>query len=60
MVGLWDPSSAIPLNWSEDHTWSVDLDACVNLTMRHRFILKRSTREIVWQPGPDRTFKTWC
>lgn len=27
--------------------------------MRHRFILKRSTGEIVWQPGPDRTFKTW-
>ncbi|KAG6789396.1 hypothetical protein POTOM_005493 [Populus tomentosa] len=59
MVGLWDPSSAIPLNWSEGHTWSVDLDVCVNLTMRHRFILKRSTGEIVWQPGPDRTFKTW-
>jgi hypothetical protein len=27
--------------------------------MQYRFILKRSTGEIVWQPGPDRTFKTW-
>ncbi|XP_011035334.1 PREDICTED: uncharacterized protein LOC105133171 [Populus euphratica] len=59
MVGLWDPSSAIPLNWSEGHTWSVELDVRVNLTMQYRFILKRSAGEIVWRPGPDTTFKTW-
>jgi hypothetical protein len=24
MFGLWDPSSAIPLNWSEGHVWTVE------------------------------------
>jgi hypothetical protein len=22
---MWDPSNAIPLDWSEGHTWSVEL-----------------------------------
>lgn len=59
MIGLWDPSNAIPLDWSEGHTWSVELDVHIDLTMQYKFILKRSTGEIVWQPGPDRIFKTW-
>lgn len=59
MIGLWDPSNAIPLDWSEGHTWSVELDVRIDLTMQYKFILKRSTGEIVWQPGPDRIFKTW-
>jgi hypothetical protein len=25
MLGLWDPSSAIPLNWSDGHVWTVEL-----------------------------------
>lgn len=25
MFGLWDPASAIPLNWSDGHTWTVEL-----------------------------------
>jgi hypothetical protein len=25
MFGLWDPSSAIPLNWSDGHVWTVEL-----------------------------------
>ncbi|KAJ6716037.1 hypothetical protein OIU74_008721 [Salix koriyanagi] len=43
----------------EGHTWSVELDVRIDLTMQYKFILKRSTGEIVWQPGPDRIFKTW-
>ncbi|CAK7331260.1 unnamed protein product [Dovyalis caffra] len=34
-------------------------DVRVDLTMQYKFILKRSTGEIIWQPGPDRIFKTW-
>lgn len=34
-------------------------DVCTDLTIQFKFILKRSTGEIFWQPGPDRTFKTW-
>lgn len=25
MFGLWDPSNAVPLNWSEEHVWKVEL-----------------------------------
>ncbi|KAJ4834681.1 hypothetical protein Tsubulata_003578, partial [Turnera subulata] len=59
MMGLWDPSSAIPLNWSEGNMWSVELDVPVDLTMNFKFILKQNDGEIVWQPGPDRFFTSW-
>nr|POF00589.1 hypothetical protein CFP56_27663 [Quercus suber] len=44
-LGLWDPSSAIPLDWSEGHVWTAEL--------------KGNAGKILWQPGPDRIFKTW-
>ena len=25
MFGLWEPSNAIPLNWSEGHVWTVEM-----------------------------------
>lgn len=25
MLGLWDPSSAIPMDWSDGNVWSVEL-----------------------------------
>lgn len=25
MLGSWDPSNAVPLDWSEGHVWSVEL-----------------------------------
>lgn len=28
MFGLWDPESAVPLNWSEGHLWTVELVSC--------------------------------
>ncbi|KAJ8769800.1 hypothetical protein K2173_007660 [Erythroxylum novogranatense] len=59
MLGLWNPFNAIPLNWSDEHVWSVELDAPIGLTLQFKFILKRETGEIIWQPGPDRIFKTW-
>jgi len=27
--GLWDPDTALPLNWSDGNVWTVDL-VCIN------------------------------
>ncbi|XP_038688434.1 uncharacterized protein LOC119987567 [Tripterygium wilfordii] len=59
MFGLWDPESAIPLNWSDGHVWNVDLDVPIGKPILYKFILKGSTGNILWQPGPDRVFKPW-
>ncbi|KAE8099224.1 hypothetical protein FH972_017222 [Carpinus fangiana] len=59
MFGLWDPSSAIPLNWSDGHVWTVELDIPIGKAIHFKFILKGSTGNIFWQPGPDRIFQTW-
>ncbi|XP_022742216.1 uncharacterized protein LOC111293645 isoform X2 [Durio zibethinus] len=59
MLGLWDPESAIPLTWSEGHVWTVELDIPVGLSIQFKFILKTSTGKLLWQPGPDRIFKSW-
>ncbi|KAG6697624.1 hypothetical protein I3842_09G210400 [Carya illinoinensis] len=59
MFGLWDPARAIPLNWSDGHTWTVELDIPAGKAVKFKFILKEITGNIVWQPGPDRIFQTW-
>ncbi|KAL3531699.1 hypothetical protein ACH5RR_005220 [Cinchona calisaya] len=59
MFGLWDPSSAIPLNWSEGHVWTVEMDIPCDKVMKYKFILKGGDDTILWQPGPDRILQTW-
>ncbi|KAI3886572.1 hypothetical protein MKX03_005491 [Papaver bracteatum] len=59
IIGVWDPSNAIPLEWSDGHLWSVQLDIPINKSIQFKFILKKPTGEVIWQPGPDRILKTW-
>ncbi|XVF76802.1 hypothetical protein PTKIN_Ptkin13bG0296200 [Pterospermum kingtungense] len=59
LLGLWDPESAIPLTWSEGHVWTVELDIPVGISIQFKFILKTNTRRLLWQPDPDRKFKSW-
>ncbi|KAK2657014.1 hypothetical protein Ddye_010066 [Dipteronia dyeriana] len=59
MFGLWDPENAIPLNWSDCHVWTVELDIPVGKSIQFKFLLKDRTGNILWQPGPDRIFQTW-
>ncbi|XP_021289624.1 uncharacterized protein LOC110420581 isoform X1 [Herrania umbratica] len=58
MLGIWDPESAIPLNWSEGHVWTVELDIPVGKSIQYKFVLQTSTGNLLWQPGPDRIFKS--
>uniref|UniRef100_A0A2P2M1K5 CBM20 domain-containing protein n=1 Tax=Rhizophora mucronata TaxID=61149 RepID=A0A2P2M1K5_RHIMU len=54
IFGLWDPTDAIPLNWSDDHVWTAELDIPTGKTICFKFILKGIDGDILWQPGPDR------
>ncbi|EOA20782.1 hypothetical protein CARUB_v10001111mg [Capsella rubella] len=57
--GLWDPETALPLNWSDGNVWTLDLDLPVGRLVEFKFILKAQTGEILWQPGPNRFLETW-
>ncbi|XP_052174273.1 uncharacterized protein LOC127789349 [Diospyros lotus] len=59
IFGSWDPSSATPLDWSEGHIWTVELDLPAGKTIQFKFIVKGTTGNILWQPGPNRILQTW-
>ncbi|PIN17185.1 Phosphoglucan, water dikinase [Handroanthus impetiginosus] len=59
VVGLWDPSDGVPLNWSEGHVWTAQMDISIGKVIKYKFILKEQTGKISWQPGPDRILETW-
>ncbi|KAK6943101.1 Carbohydrate binding module family 20, partial [Dillenia turbinata] len=59
MLGLWDPESAIPLEWSDGHLWTLEMDIPMEKSIQYKFILKGITGKILWQPGPDRILQTW-
>ncbi|KAF9680028.1 hypothetical protein SADUNF_Sadunf06G0077500 [Salix dunnii] len=59
LLGLWDPESVIPMNWSDEHLWTVELDIPVGKSFQFKFILKGIGGKICWQPGPDRILQTW-
>ncbi|PNS99084.2 hypothetical protein POPTR_016G114500v4 [Populus trichocarpa] len=59
LLGLWDPESGIPLNWSDGHLWTVEMDIPVGKSIQFKFILKGIAEKIFWQPGPDRILPTW-
>ncbi|KAI3857596.1 hypothetical protein MKW98_028860 [Papaver atlanticum] len=60
ILGAWDPSSAIPLKWSEGNLWKAQLDVPIDKTIEFKFILKDpKTGEIIWHPRPNRVFRTW-
>ncbi|CAM8976992.1 unnamed protein product [Rhodiola kirilowii] len=60
MFGCWDPQNAVPLEWSDGHMWTAELDIPIGKVIQFKFIMKQRTGGIIWQPGPDRVFKTWA
>ncbi|XP_057498879.1 uncharacterized protein LOC130783326 [Actinidia eriantha] len=59
IFGSWDPLSAIAMDWSDGHTWTVKMDIPIGKSIQYKFILKGKTGNILWQPGPDRILQTW-
>ncbi|KAF3627296.1 putative auxin transporter-like protein 2-like [Capsicum annuum] len=58
MLGSWDPSNAVPLDWSEGHVWSVELDIPSGKILSYKFIKKLDDDNILWQQDPDRILQT--
>ncbi|KAH7657113.1 Alpha-amylase protein [Dioscorea alata] len=58
MFGLWEPKKAVPMEWSNGHIWTVELDIPVGTSIQFKFILRGVSGEISWQPGPDRCLQT--
>lgn len=59
IFGLWDPENAIPLDWSEGHFWTAEMDLPLEKPIHFKFILRGPLGEFHWQPGPDRVLQTW-
>ncbi|KAI3943649.1 hypothetical protein MKW92_041833 [Papaver armeniacum] len=60
ILGAWDPSSAIPLKWSEGNIWNAELDVPIDKRIEFKFVLKDpNTGEVIWHPRPNRVFQTW-
>ncbi|GAB4857338.1 hypothetical protein Ancab_015246 [Ancistrocladus abbreviatus] len=59
ILGLWNPLGAIPMDWSDGHVWTTELDIPVGKSLQFKFILKKINGKILWQPGPDRILQMW-
>ncbi|KAL0922311.1 hypothetical protein M5K25_006286 [Dendrobium thyrsiflorum] len=59
LFGSWDPTNAVPLDWSDGHAWTAELDLPVGKIIQFKFILRSSLGQIIWQPGPDRRLEVW-
>ncbi|MCD7461251.1 hypothetical protein HAX54_045744 [Datura stramonium] len=59
VLGSWNPSNAVPLEWSEGHVWNVDLDIPSGKTISYKFIMKVDDETVLWQQDPDRILQTW-
>ncbi|CAL5426847.1 unnamed protein product [Camellia sinensis] len=59
ILSCWDASDAVPLNWSNGHLWTAELDEPVERSIQFKYVLRGSKGEIFWQPGLDRFFQTW-
>ncbi|KAI4353291.1 hypothetical protein L6164_002252 [Bauhinia variegata] len=57
--GLWNPSEALPMTWSDGHMWTVELYIPAGKSIQFKFLLKEATGNIIWQPGSDRVIHTW-
>ncbi|KAL2515825.1 uncharacterized protein Fot_29796 [Forsythia ovata] len=40
IFGFWDPSDAVPLQWSDGLVWNVELDIPSDTLLKYKFILK--------------------
>ncbi|KAK1355735.1 CBM20 domain-containing protein [Heracleum sosnowskyi] len=58
LLGQWDPSEAVPFNWSDGHVWTTELDIPIAKCIKFKIILKDGSENITWQPGPDRILQT--
>ncbi|XP_020577140.1 uncharacterized protein LOC110022508 isoform X2 [Phalaenopsis equestris] len=59
LFGSWDPTNAVPLDWSDGHVWTAELDLPVGKIIQFKFILRSLLGLVIWQPDPDRRLEVW-
>ncbi|XP_042373688.1 uncharacterized protein LOC121967492 [Zingiber officinale] len=59
VFGLWDPTNAVPLEWSTGHAWTTELNLPAGKMIQFKFILRGLAGGISWQLGPNRCLQTW-
>ncbi|KAL2649454.1 hypothetical protein R1flu_017582 [Riccia fluitans] len=57
-LGEWDPSQAVPMEWSEGHVWTAQVPIPTGLTVEYKFLMTGRRLELVWQSGENRVFET--
>ncbi|KAL3701484.1 hypothetical protein R1sor_019506 [Riccia sorocarpa] len=57
-LGEWDPSRAVPLEWSEEHVWTAQVPIRTGLNVEYKFVMTGRRLELVWQPGENGVFET--
>ncbi|XP_062207503.1 uncharacterized protein LOC133909197 isoform X2 [Phragmites australis] len=57
-LGLWDPTKATALDWSEGHVWTVKTDLPANKLFEFKFLLRNASGHVRWQHGANRTLQT--
>ncbi|KAG8085761.1 hypothetical protein GUJ93_ZPchr0010g7865 [Zizania palustris] len=57
-LGLWDPSKAVALDWSEGHDWTAEEDLPANRLIEFKFLLQDLSGKLQWQNGPNRSIQT--
>ncbi|TVU36447.1 hypothetical protein EJB05_18382, partial [Eragrostis curvula] len=57
-LGLWDPTKAAALDWSEGDVWTVNTDLPANRLIEFKFLLRDATGHVRWQHGDNRSLQT--
>ncbi|KAH7286120.1 hypothetical protein KP509_33G059200 [Ceratopteris richardii] len=58
LLGNWEVSSAIPMDWGEGNVWTVEVDVPAEKQIEFKYVLTGESGEVEWQPGPNRVFDT--
>lgn len=56
-LGLWDPTKAAALEWSEGHVWTATMDLPANRAVEFKFLLQDPSGHVSWQHGHNRTLQ---
>lgn len=57
--GDWNPSAAIPLNWTEGHVWTAEVSVPEGKNIEYKYILISGEEgEVEWQPGSNHVLET--
>eukprot|EP00250_Pteridium_aquilinum_P009501 c18708_g1_i1 orf=211-1086(-) len=58
LFGAWNPEASIPMQWSEGHIWTTELEVLVGKRIEYKVILLGDEEVLEWQPGPNRVLET--